>query len=133
MNDPVDDYFSGLPRVKASPGFTSRVLADLDRQNVRRPDLRFRFALMAALLALVVCSAVVYDHRQRETALLAEHATLRAEIEELKRFSADAEPFISVGGDRNNEYVIDLRQVIRSEVESRRVLLVSDPVAQTSF
>jgi hypothetical protein len=115
-----------LPREKARPGFTTRVLARLDAVSERRErrglPRAWRPRLAAAFTVLVVASGaaglVRYEQREAQRAarvararqllreLRAEHGQIKRELESLP-----APPVVYLGGNEDMDLVVDLRQV----------------------
>jgi len=113
----LDRELRSLPRVMASPDFTRRVLARLDRPA--RASHPFGWRLAAASLAgigllLVGFGAWRWNHerqialaQQELASLRAEHARIAAELRDL---SQNAKPVVYLGGDENVDVVLDVER-----------------------
>ncbi len=116
--DPLDELLRETPRVVASPEFTGRVLAALDRQP-RRSRHRRRAAIACALAgALALTAAGVVGWRgagERQQARAAEAAALEAEARALARelaslrtLAAASSPVLYLGESGEVDLVLDL-------------------------
>ncbi len=116
----LSDAIRQLPTRGASPGFTRRVLNDLDRGRRRSPRLRFLIVAAAAalLLAIGLQTARVRDASRAERlaaqarSLRAEHETLRRELEQLQRLADEAAPVLYLGATDQFDLVLDLRPYV---------------------
>lgn len=122
----VADLLRELPPEHARPGFTARVLAELDAEPRRGPRWSFRLApalAVAALLAIAISAGTLIewrggDQKHREAVqalkeLREEHGRLEAELHEMSE-----PPVVYLGGDEKVDYVLDLGKVGNAEVVS---------------
>lgn len=126
----VADLLRELPREHARPGFTARVLEQLDAtpRPASRRSFRLAPALAAAALVAVAISAGALiewrggARRQREAVqarqtlqeLRAEHGRLQ---QELQAMSESPEPsVVYLGSDETVDYVLDLGKIRHAEV-----------------
>jgi hypothetical protein len=116
----LGDLLRELPRERARPGFTARVLNRLE-SPARRPAVS-RLAMAGALAAfLAVGAAALVDARREavETAharqalqeIRAEHLRLEREVHDLSA----PPPVVYLGGNEQVDLVLDLGQVDGSE------------------
>lgn len=142
-----DDYpretIRELPRERARPGFTARVLARLDEPGTAPARPRRAWALAAAM-ALCAVAAVgglrwqVESRAQRRAeaaraelaAMQHEHARLAAELQALRREPGPRPPVLLVGGDERAELVIDLDRLLRTPSPGPGVRRTSGPVVR---
>jgi hypothetical protein len=126
---PLADLLHELPAEHARPGFTARVLEQLDGEPRRAPRWSFRLApalpavAVAALLAVAITAGALIEwragarHREAVHALQelrAEHGRLE---QELRAMSATTEPpVVYLGGDEKVDYVLDLGKMRNAEV-----------------
>ena len=125
----IADLLRELPREHARPGFTARVLEQLDA-GPRHASRWFRLApalAVAALLAIAISAGALIEWRggarrhqeavqARQTLqeLRAEHGRLE---KELRAISATTEPpVVYLGGDEKVDYVLDLGKVRDAEL-----------------
>lgn len=124
MNDRFDDLIRNAPRTAASEGFTTRVMSRVTAQRPSRTPRAWRPAFAAAALVVVsLLSGVAFEkHREAERleAIRAEARQLEAELEALKKQSAEASE-VYLGGDGNREYVLDLRALTAPSAQARTV------------
>lgn len=123
----LGDLLRELPREQACPGFTARVLENLDLPGPlperARPRRTFRLALAgaaAAALLTAVSFGVLMDRRaesieaararQALQEIRAEHGRLAQELEELSQ-----PPVVYIGGNEDVDLVLDLGKVRGSE------------------
>lgn len=107
-----------LPRERARPGFTARVMARLD-DPAPKPWRQPRLVFATAALAAVVASAgILQVHSGRQEALRNAEARrmlqeLRNEHDSLKQElqSLSEPPVVYVGGDEEVDLVVDLSRV----------------------
>jgi hypothetical protein len=122
----LDELLRTLPREKASDDLTRRILEKLDRENVRPARARrlvFGFGL-AALVLVAALSAFLWlserarkkEIREQIATLQTEHKLLQARLQEMKRARSER-PVIYLGGDDQVDYVLDLRNYLRAQVE----------------
>ncbi|HSF18389.1 MAG TPA: hypothetical protein VLK65_22860 [Vicinamibacteria bacterium] len=119
MTRMTDEDLSGLiksaPRAEASAGFTTTVMAKLDRSRARRTRRR---ALLAFGAALALGSGVLLTNRNDQTKtaerveqLRREYRELESELAKLRRLATELEPVLELGGTEQVDFVLDLRQV----------------------
>ena len=107
-----DEMLQPLSGVRASDGFTSRVL---ERAKVaKRRRTAVRSTLAAAMIAIVVTSTALSVRREQkqvalEAAVAAEREAIRKELEALKTAEMAAEPVIYVGSADGVDYVLDVQ------------------------
>jgi hypothetical protein len=126
--DPLLAGLRALPREAAGEGFTARVFERLDRAPVAaRPDPQWlpawRLAAAAALGALALGALVwslapapppAADRAPAQLgALEAEHASLAAELAEIRRLAEEPVPLLYLGGDDEVDLVLDLGRLAR--------------------
>jgi hypothetical protein len=123
-NDPLKELLETMPRERAREGFTSRVLAELDRRPAPSRWSGARWLVPAAaavglVLVLAVAGSIhLARERDRRAELAAQLDTLRQEhrllTEDLKdlRRRLFARPVIYLGGDDRADYVLDLHRVV---------------------
>ncbi len=123
----VADLLRELPPERARPGFTARVLEELDAEPRRGPHwTTFRLApvlAIAALLVIAISAGALIEWRggnqkhqeavQALKELREEHGRLEAELHEMS-----APPVVYLGGDEKVDYVLDLGKVGSAEVVS---------------
>jgi hypothetical protein len=106
-----------LPREQAREGFTTRVLAGVDKRPEpmawRRPRLVFATAALVALMASAGVLQYRADQQERHAEarrilheLRSEHDSLKQELESLS-----APPVVYVGGNEQVDLVVDLSRV----------------------
>ena len=124
MNDRLDEMIRRTPRTGASSDFTTRVMARVGDDAPRARVSSWRPALALAVLVFVaMLSGVSWEkHReaQRLEAIRAEARQIEAELEALKKQSAQASE-VYLGGDGNREYVLDLRDLTAPSSQVRTV------------
>lgn len=119
----LGDLLRDLPREQARPGFTARVLENLDAPERARSRRTFRLALAGAAAAAVLTAAgagILMDRRaesieaaqarQALQEIRAEHGRLEQELEELSQ-----PPVVYIGGNEDVDLVLDLGKVRGSE------------------
>lgn len=128
MEDPrsrqIIDLLRELPQEHARPGFTARVLEQLDAKP--RPVVHRSFRLAPALAAITVLAIAISagaliewrggarKHQEAVQALKelrAEHGRLEAELHEMSE-----PPVVYLGSDEKVDYVLDLGKVRNAEV-----------------
>lgn len=114
----LDRLLSELPRTAASPGFSRRVLADLDAAPRPRRGSRWLLALagaaaLAAGLWLIPRAAPRQQTLAESRALEQEHRLLVEELEALKASLHDSSeaPVLYLGGTEGLDVVLDLEPV----------------------
>ena len=123
----LGNWMRSLPRVNASPGFTSEVMRKARGAEHRRP-LVWR---MAAAFAMVACLAVVVQiavmeqaQRRKFAALRVESEKLQQELQAVKQSAQDAEPVVVLENDRGTRVIMDLDRDIDSAIQ---------PVSQRTY
>ena len=120
----LDRMLADLPRETASPGFSRRVLDDLDAAGRRRAGRPWLLAAAAAAAAALVVGIWLVPQGDpppvpAETlALQEEHRRLVEELAELKaslRQGRAAAPVLYLGGNENVDLVLDLGPVWAGE------------------
>ena len=118
MNDKeLHDALQSLPREGASAGLTGRVLRRIERPAA--PWYAPRWAAGAAAAVLILTLGLgwrEWRHRQTVTelrALLVEKQALQAELEDLRRLTAEARPVVYLGSDDHVDLVLDLGRFSR--------------------
>ncbi|HEV7507806.1 MAG TPA: hypothetical protein VGS07_23180 [Thermoanaerobaculia bacterium] len=131
MEDPrsrqITELLYELPREHARPGFTARVLEQLDAKPHHASRWNFRLApamaaiTVAALLAVAISAGPLIEwqgkarkHQEAIQALRelrAEHGRLEAELQEMSE-----PPVVYLGGDEKVDYVLDLGKVREAEL-----------------
>jgi hypothetical protein len=106
-----------LPRVKASPAFTSDVLRAVRRQDdVRQTPFVWRlaagFAMALCLVAIVHVATLQYERRER-MALRAERERIEAELADVKKIASEAEPVVVLENDNGTRVIMDLDSAIQ--------------------
>lgn len=119
----LDESLHRLPRETARLGFTTRVLANLDRPHARKASRSWlsRWPALLAVGAALVIAAVAgreWWHQQRLQESFERIATLRVEqraLEEellqLRQLVSDAKPVLHLGSDHDVDWVLDLRRL----------------------
>lgn len=120
--DPLDELLQALPRVRASDGFTGRVLAGLERRPrraTRAGAVGWAAAATLLLVALIVGGLRV-EHQQtideragRAAQLRSEHESLRRDLARLKSQAEQERPVVYLGGTDQIDLVLDLTSVER--------------------
>ncbi len=117
LNDTeLHNVLKSLPRERASVGFTGRVLRRLERPTRRSMPRWAPVAAAAILLLTLGFGWREWRHRQTAAdlaALLAEKQALQAELEDLRRLTADARPVVYLGSDDRVDLVLDLARFSR--------------------
>lgn len=106
-----------LPRVKASPTFTSDVRRAIRAAEApRRPASLFRiaaaFAMAACLIAVIGIGAMQYEHRRIE-ALRVEQQRIQAELAAVKESAKQAEPVVVLENDKGDRVIMDLDSAVQ--------------------
>ncbi len=142
-----DDYpresIRELPRERARPGFTGRVLARLDEPGAApaRPRRAWALAAVLALGAVAVVGGMRWQEESRAqrraevaraelAAMQREHARLASELQALRREPEPLPPVVLVGGDERAELVIDLGRLVRAPSPGPGVRRTSGPVVR---
>lgn len=120
----IERLLRSLPRQKASPEFTTRLL----RKVSERREAPFRETrwlaprpLLAGVAALLLLGATTtglqrwYELRERSQAarrveaLRSEYEALEKELEELRSLAATSQPVVELGSTENMDILLDLR------------------------
>ena len=112
MNDmQLGESMRALPRAKASPAFTSKVMFAARRAEEPRPRFAWRmaaaFAMLVCLVGVVHVAVVQQQHRQRVAALRAEQQQIEAELAAVKKIAGE-EPVFVLENDKGTRVVMDL-------------------------
>jgi hypothetical protein len=117
--DPLGRALRKLEVEKASPGFTSRVMHELEsrRSHPRRRARRLAFAAAVALVAGIVglwnLGSPDAAELAREAQLIRhEQQTLAEELESLRLRAAETAPVLYLGGDDEFDLVLDLAPLV---------------------
>lgn len=111
-----------LPRVKASPAFTSDVMRSIRRENAARVDVRRMpfvwrlaagFAMVACIVAIVNVAVLQHERRQRMAELRAEQQKIEAELQAVKEIANDAEPKFVLENEQGTRVIMDLDSAIQ--------------------
>lgn len=119
MNEePIRNLLRGLPREKASTGFTDQVMNRLD--ETRHPFwARPRLAFAGSLVLILATWIGVGQWQARQDAQVNTRMhTLRAEIQQAQKdilLLKDLAPILYLGGDKGVDFVLDLRQLVQEE------------------
>ncbi len=134
-DDQLKTALKSLPREQAGIGFTAGVLRRIDQPSPRFLSARWTLIISRAFSALITprafsatiaATAVLIlalglgwrEWRERQSAeqlqvLLAEKLEIEAEIESLRRLTAEARPVVYLGGDDEVDLVLDLARFQR--------------------
>jgi len=105
-----------LPRVKASPTFTSDVLRAARVQAHERRPFVWRLAAavaMAACLIAVLQIGVMQHERRRIDALRVEQQKIQAELAAVKKSVNDGEPMVVLENDKGDRVIMDLDSAVQ--------------------
>jgi len=106
-----------LPRAKASPAFTSEVMRNIRRAEVRRVPLAFRlaagFAMAACIVAIVNVAVLQHARRERMAELRAEQQKIEAELQAVKEIAVDAEPVFVLENEQGTRVIMDFDSAIQ--------------------
>lgn len=117
--DPLDRQLRELPVIRASDGFTERVLDRLEEPAASpepaRPA-RVVWVAVGASAALLAVLALLPERRPRAAPELAaeateirrQHALLSEELDRLRSRTEEAAPILYLGSDDEIDYVLDL-------------------------
>lgn len=102
-----------LPRVSASPAFTSEVMrAARSTKPERHVPFVWRMAagiaMAACLLAVVHVASMQYMHRQHVAQLRVEQQKLEAELAAVKEIASKPEPMVVYENDQGTRVILDL-------------------------
>jgi allophanate hydrolase subunit 1 len=120
----IADLLRELPREHARPGFTARVLEQLEANPRKASRWSFRLAPampVATLLVVAISAGALIEwqgksqkHQEAVQALRelrAEHGRLEAELQEMSE-----PPVVYLGGDEKVDYVLDLGKIRDAEL-----------------
>lgn len=107
-----------LPRVSASPAFTSDVLRAV---RATKPEKHVPFvwrmaagiAMAACLLAVVQVASMQYMHRQYVAELRVEQQKLEAELAAVKEIANKPEPMVVYENDQGTRVIMDLDAAVQ--------------------
>jgi hypothetical protein len=108
-----------LPRVKASPGFTSEVMrAVRDSEPARRPiafvwRMAAGVAMAACLLAVVHLASLQHSRRQDLAQLRVEQQKLQAELQAVKKIAAAPEPVVVFENNQGTRVIMDFDTAVQ--------------------
>jgi hypothetical protein len=119
-NDPLGRALRGLDAEKASPGFTSRVIHELESRRSHPRRRAGSLALAGATVALLAGIVVLWNLGSPDAAELAREAqlirqeqeTLAEELESLRLRAAETAPVLYLGGDDEFDLVLDLAPLV---------------------
>ena len=121
--DPLTEQLAGLPEVRASTGFTDRVLNRLDEP--RESEARLAKPLIwsvSAAVALVLAVLILRPAPEAErlnaevTEIRRQHLLLTEELDRLRTRTQNAAPVLYLAGNDRVDYVLDLSPFILSEI-----------------
>ena len=122
MNDTqLSTSMRNLPRVTASPAFTSKVMRAVRTQAAapaRRPisfvwRMAAGVAMAACLLAVVHLASLQYERRQDIAQLRVEQQQLQAELEALEKIAAEPEPVVVFENTKGERVIMDLDMAVQ--------------------
>ncbi len=106
-----------LPRVKASPAFTSDVMRAVRRERRTVVPRVWRvaaaFAMAVCLVAVVQLAALQHQRQQRMEALRVEQQRIEAELAEVKKIASEAEPMVVLENDQGTRVIMDLESAVQ--------------------
>lgn len=107
-----------LPRVSASPAFTSEVLrAARNAAPERHVPFTWRMAagiaMAACLVAVVHLASMQYMHRQHVAELRLEQQKLEAELEAVRKIASEPEPMVVFENDQGTQVIVDLDSAVQ--------------------
>jgi len=124
----IERLLRSLPRQKASPEFTTRLLRKV-RERKETPSRETRWLaprpLLAGVTALLLLGAATtglqrwYELLERSQAarrveaLRSEYEALEKELEELRSLAATSQPVVELGSTENMDILLDLRTLSR--------------------
>lgn len=116
--DPLLDELGRLPALRASAGFTERLLRRLDTpaSNPGASPTRLAWGALGASLAMIVILAVLPDRSPSDDPNLSneareirrQHALLTQELNQLRSRTQEVAPVLYLGSDDEVDYVLDL-------------------------
>ena len=119
MNDTqLSTSMRNLPRVTASPAFTSEVMRAV-RSTGERRSISFVWrmaagvAMAACLLAVVHLASLQYERRQDIAQLRVEQQKLHAELKALKKIAAEPEPVVVFENSKGARVIMDLDTAVQ--------------------
>ena len=106
-----------LPRVTASPAFTSNVMRAVRATGERRHvpfvwRMAAGVAMAACLLAVVHLASLQYEHRQ-VAQLRIEQQKLHAELKALEKIAAEPEPVVVFENSQGTRVIMDLDTAVQ--------------------
>jgi Tfp pilus assembly protein PilN len=120
MNDTqLSDSMRNLPRVTASPAFTSEVMRAVKTEAVSTPRLSFVWrmaagvAMAACLLAVVQLASLQYTRRQDLAQLRVEQQKLQAELKAIEKIAATPEPVVVFENSQGTRVIMDLDTAVQ--------------------
>lgn len=107
-----------LPRVKASPAFTSEVLREVRRAETRRPApfawrLAAAFAMVFCLVAVVQFAVMQQVRRRHIEELRVEQQRIEAELAAVKKRAVEAEPVFVFENDKGTRVIVDFDSAVQ--------------------
>ena len=140
QKDPLTERLASLPKVRASTGFTDRVLNRLDEpweseQGLAKPLAWSAAAVVALVLAALVLRPAGIPDAERLSAevieIRSQHRLLTEELDRLRTRTQNAAPVLYLAGGDRVDYVLDLSPFILSE--TGRALPASNHSEPTTF
>ena len=119
MNDTqLSTLMRNLPRVTASPAFTSKVMRAVRSTGERRPisfvwRMAAGVAMAACLLAVVHLASLQYERRQDIAQLRVEQQQLQAELKALEQIAAEPEPKVVFENTQGTRVIMDLDTAVQ--------------------
>ena len=119
MNDTqLSTSMRNLPRVTASPAFTSDVMRAVRATGERRHvpfvwRMAAGVAMAACLLAVVHLASLQYTRRQDLAQLRVEQQKLRAELQAVKKIAAEPEPVVVFENSHGARVIMDLDTAVQ--------------------
>ena len=119
MNDTqLGNSMRSLPRVNASPAFTSEVLRAV---RATKPEKHVPFvwrmtagiAMAACLLAVVHVASLQYMHRQHVAELRLEQQKLEAELAAVREIASKPEPMVVYENAQGTRVIMDLDSAVQ--------------------
>lgn len=115
MNDTqLSTSIRSLPRVSASPAFTSEVMRAVRNAPAERRSFAFVWrmaagvAMAACLLVVVHLASLQYERRQDMAQLRVEQQKLQAELKALEKIAAQPEPVVVFEHSQGTRVIMDL-------------------------
>jgi hypothetical protein len=119
MNDKqLANSMRSLPRVSASPAFTSNVLRAIRTTTPERHvpfvwRMAAGIAMAACLVAVVHLASMQYLHRQNMAELRLEQQKLEAELEAVRKIASEPEPMVVFEDSQGTRVVMDLESAVQ--------------------